>query len=336
MKKNTIVLTHWVHKEVIELLAPHGEILLNQTRDTLPKELLMERMRKATAMMAFMPDCVDDAFLEECPQLRIIGAALKGYDNFDVEACTRNGVWLTIVPDLLTIPTAELAIGLMLALTRNIGPGDNWVRSGKFHGWQPMFYGNGMIGATVGILGMGQVGHTIARRLTGFDTEVIYYDPKPLDRKIEISLSVFSAPFEKVLEKSNYLICAVPLTDQTHHLVDGRTIAAMKRGSYLINIGRGSCVDEGAVVEALSNGHLSGYAADVYEMEDWALDDRPRSVHPGLLAHSDKTVLTPHIGSAVDDIRREIALEAARNIIQGLSGERPVGAINQIKQCIVA
>ena len=140
MKKNTIVLTHWVHKEVIELLAPHGEILLNQTRDTLPKELLMERMRKATAMMAFMPDCVDDAFLEECPQLRIIGAALKGYDNFDVEACTRNGVWLTIVPDLLTIPTAELAIGLMLALARNIGPGDNWVRSGKFHGWQRIWF----------------------------------------------------------------------------------------------------------------------------------------------------------------------------------------------------
>lgn len=336
MKKNTIILTHWVHNEVIELLSPHGELLLNQTRYTLPKELLMERMRRATAMMAFMPDCVNDAFLKECPRLRIIGAALKGYDNFDVDACTRNDVWLTIVPDLLTIPTAELAIGLMLALARNIGPGDHWVRSGEFHGWQPRFYGSGMIGATVGILGMGQVGQTIAKRLTGFDTEVIYCDPKPLDEKIELSLRAFSAPLEKVLEKSDYLICAVPLTDQTHHLVNGRTIASMKRGSYLINIGRGSCVDEGAVVESLDNRHLSGYAADVYEMEDWALDDRPRSVHPGLITHSDKTVLTPHLGSAVNDIRREITLEAARNIIQGLAGEQPVGAINQIKQCIVA
>ncbi len=332
MKKNTIVLTHWVHKEVVELLTPHGELLLNQTRDTLPKELLMARMRRATAMMAFMPDCVDDAFLNECPQLRIIGAALKGYDNFDVDACTRNGVWLTIVPDLLTIPTAELAIGLMLALARNIGPGDNWVRSGKFHGWQPIFYGSGMIGATVGIMGMGQVGHTIARRLTGFDTEVIYYDPQPLDRKIELSLRAFSAPLEEVLEKSDFLICAVPLTSKTHHLLNRRTISAMKRGSFIINIGRGSCVDEGAVVEALDNGKLSGYAADVYEMEDWALDGRPRSVHPGLLARRDKTVLTPHLGSAVNDIRREIALEAARNIIQGLAGEQPVGAINRIEE----
>lgn len=336
MKDNTIVLTHWVHQEVIDTLSPYGELLLNQTRDTLPKDVLMERMQKATAMMAFMPDCVDSKFLEQCPRLKVIGAALKGYDNFDVEACTRHGVWLTIVPDLLTIPTAELAIGLMLALARNIGPGDRWIRSGNFQGWQPIFYGSGLVGATVGILGMGKVGHTIAQRLTGFDTEVLYYDPQPLNREKEISLRAFSAPMEMVLARSDYLICTVPLNSQTQHIINARTIAAMKHGSFLINIGRGSNVDEGAVAVALDSGQLSGYAADVYEMEDWALENRPREIHPGLIAHQDKTVLTPHLGSAVDDIRRAIALEAAWNIVQAIEGDRPAGAINQVNERIVA
>jgi phosphonate dehydrogenase len=332
MNAHTIVLTHWVHQEVIDLLSSHGELVLNQTRDTLPEKVLLERMRHADAMMAFMPDCVDDDFLDQCPRLKVIGAALKGYDNFDVAACTRHGVWFTIVPDRLTIPTAELAIGLMLALARNICPGDRWVRGGGFNGWQPMFYGSGLNGACVGILGMGRVGQTIARRLTGFDIDVIYFDPRPLNVNQEQELGACSAPLDEVLARSDYLICAAPLNERTRHLLDAQTIAAMKGGSYLINIGRGSSVDESAVAVALSSGHLNGYAADVFEMEDWALADRPRCIHPDLLAQKEKTVLTPHLGSAVDDVRKAIALEAARNIIQVLEGRPPMGAVNRIDE----
>lgn len=330
MSTPTIVLTHWVHPEVIDHLSPHGELILNQTRETLSGEELMNRMRQAHAMMAFMPDCVDDAFLRQCPRLKVIGGALKGYDNFDVAACTRHGVWFTMVPDLLTLPTAELAIGLMLALARNIGPGDRWIRSGRFKGWQPLFYGSGLSGARVGLLGMGRVGQTLARMLTGFNAEVRYFDPKTLSATREKDLGVRSAAMEKVLAMSDYLICAAPLNPETRHLLDAPAIAGMKRGSLLINIGRGSSVDEAAVAAALQSGHLAGYAADVFEMEDWALKDRPRTIHPDLLAQKDKTVLTPHLGSAVDAIRKEIALEAARNIIQALEGRIPAGAVNRI------
>lgn len=331
MKAHTIVLTHWVHQEVIDLLSPHGELLLNQTRSTLPQEELRERMRQAHAMMAFMPDCVNDDFLSQCPQLKVIGAALKGCDNFDIDACTRRGVWFTIVADLLTIPTAELAIGLLLALSRNIAPGDRWIRSGDYPGWQPLFYGSGLSGATVGILGMGRVGRTIAQRLTGFETDVIYFDPQPLSMDKEKKLCIRSASMEEVLARSDYLICAVPLNAHTRHLLNARTIDEMKHGSYLINIGRGSSVDEGAVAVALESDHLAGYAADVFEMEDWALEDRPRTIHPTLLELKDKTILTPHLGSAVDDIRKEIALEAARNILQALEGRTPTGALNRLE-----
>jgi phosphonate dehydrogenase len=281
-------------------------------------------------MMAFMPDWVDDGFLRQCPQLKVIGAALKGYDNFDVAACTRHSVWFTIVPDLLTIPTAELAIGLMLALARNIGPGDRFIRNHSFQGWQPLFYGRGLSEAKVGLLGMGRVGQTIARLLSGFNADIRYYDPKPLNVHEEKALGVCPASMEGVLAGSDYLICAAPLNTQTRHLINASTIAAMKPGSLLINIGRGSSVDEGAVAAALESGQLAGYAADVFEMEDWALKNRPRAIHPDLIACQDKTILTPHLGSAVDDIRKEIALEAARNIIEGLNGRIPPGAVNQI------
>jgi len=288
-------------------------------------------MRQAHAMMAFMPDSVDDDFLGQCPQLQVIGAALKGFDNFDVAACSRRGVWFTIVPDLLTMPTAELAVGLMLALARNIGPGDRWVRSGHFQGWRPTFYGSSLTRATVGILGMGRVGCAIARLLMGFDTKVIYFDPQPLDSEQEHFLQARCATLEEVLGKSDFVISATPLNHLTRHLINPRTIAAMRSGSFLINIGRGSVVDELAVAVALDSGHLAGYAADVFEMEDWALEDRPRSIAPALLVQKDNTVFTPHLGSAVDCIRKEIALEAARNIIQALAGRKPQGAVNQVE-----
>ena len=123
-----------------------------------------------------MPDTVDDAFLAACPRLQIVSAALKGFDNFDVAACTRRGVWFTIVPDLLTEPTADLAVGLLLALTRNIFAGDREVRSGRFAGWRPGLYGAGMTGATAGIVGFGQLGRALARRLVAFGAQVVWHD----------------------------------------------------------------------------------------------------------------------------------------------------------------
>jgi phosphonate dehydrogenase len=160
---------------------------------------------------------------------------------------------------------------------------------------------------------------------------VIYCDPQPLDRDQEQILGVRAASMEQLLAGSDYVICAVPLDGETRHLLDARNIPAMKPGSYLINIGRGSSVDESAVADALASGHLAGYAADVFEMEDWALEDRPRTIHPDLLAQKGKTILTPHLGSAVNDVRKEIALEAARNIIEALEGRTPSGALNRIE-----
>lgn len=301
-----VVITQTVFPETIELLAPHAELITGAP------------VRDADALMVFMPDSLDEAFLRECPNLKIVAAALKGRDNFDVEACTRLGIWFTIVPDLLTEPTAELALALMLGLARNVLPGDRLIRSGDFRGWRPILYGTGLTGSTAGIIGFGAVGRSLAGKLSAFSCRVHYYDP----------LVATSTPLETLLASSDFVLPLLPLTPDTFHLLGRENLRLMKRGSYLINVSRGSVVDEEAVADALESGHLAGYAADTFEMEDWARSDRPREINPRLLRMTDHTLFTPHLGSAVASARLQIERAAANNILQALRGERPSGAIN--------
>lgn len=328
--KPKVVITHWVHDEVIQFLQPHSHLHWNGTRESPSKKEVLQSCRDAVGMMVFMPDSLDEDFIGLCPNLKIVAAALKGYDNFDVEACTKHGIWFTIVPDLLTIPTAELTIGLLLGIGRHLAPGDLYIRSGDFRGWRPAFYGMGLEGRIVGIIGMGRVGQAVAKRLSGFEATVFYHDFVSLPRETEEALNISRRSLDEVLSGSDFVVALLPLTAHTKRLINREAIGKMKSGSYLINTGRGSVVDERAVREALDSGHLGGYAADVFEMEDWARPDRPETIDKGLLENTQKTLFTPHLGSAVDKARKEIALTAARNILQALSGERPKDAVNDL------
>jgi phosphonate dehydrogenase len=326
--KPKVVITHWVHQEVIDLLSPHCQVVANESRNTLMNSEVLARAADAEGIMVFMPDSIDHEFLDSCPNLRVVGAALKGYDNFDVDACTQRGIWFTIVPDLLTIPTAELGLALLLGISRRLLEGDAWVRMGNFTGWLPRLYGTGLSGSTVGIIGMGSVGMALAKRLSGFQVNLIYNDIYKLGPTQEADLHLKHASLQEVLATSDFLFPLVPLNLHTKHMIDDQALRNMKRGSFLINVCRGSVVDEQAVVRALETGRLAGYAADVFEMEDWVRPDRPRWVPPNLREHPN-TLFTPHLGSAVDEVRRQIAQEAGQNILQALRGERPQGAINQ-------
>ena len=328
LKKPKVLVTHWVHQPVIDFLQNDFEVIANSSRKTWSREQVLAAARHCDALMAFMPDSVNEAFLTECPHLKIVAAALKGPDNFDINACTRRGVWFTLVPDLLTVPTAELAIALLLGITRRVLEGDDHVRSGEFRGWRPELYGTGLSGRTAGIIGMGAVGRAISIRFSAFGVRVIFADP----RKVTLPRGVVAEQLDldSVIEQSDFLMPLTHLNRDTFHMIGARTLAMMKPGSYLINVGRGSLVDEAAVAAFLASGQLAGYAADVFEMEDWALESRPREVSPLLLADRNRTLFTPHIGSAVDEVRQEIAMEAALNIVDALQGRRPRGAMNDI------
>jgi len=323
MAKPRVLITHWVHPEAIERLSGSCEVVANPTRDTWPAERVRAEAAQCEAMIAFMPDRVDAAFLEACPKLRVVAAALKGADNFDLDACTRRGVWLAVVPQKLAVPTAELALALLLAVTRNLLPGDDRVRSGAFRGWRPQLYGTSLAGGTLGIVGMGSVGRALAPRAAAMGIRIVYADPRLGPGEYE------RVSIEELLAQSDFVIPLVHLAPETHHLIGTQALARMKPGAYLVNVGRGSLVDEAAIAASLATGRLAGYAADVFEMEDWALEARPRAVHPALLADRERTFFTPHLGSAVDAARRGIELEAAENVLDVFGGRRPRGALNE-------
>ena len=207
------------------------------------------------------------------PELRVIGAALKGYDNIDVDAASEPGIQVTIVPDLLTAPTAELAIGLTIALGRHIAAGDAAIRKSGFAGWRPQLYGTGIGNSTVGIVGFGHVGQAIARLLSGFGCRIVAFDAEPFE-----SRGTEAMAFEDVLKSADIVVLGLPLTETTAGLIDADAIGRMRPGALLVNPARGSLVDEAAVADALDSGQLGGYAADVFECEDWARPDRPTSI----------------------------------------------------------
>lgn len=322
-----VVVANRIHPSVEERLAVVGPLLVNREATPWSGERLGQHCGEAEALMAFMTERIDADFLDACPRLKIIAGALKGYNNMDVAACTERGIHVTVVPDLLTEPTAELTIGLIISLIRNLGPGDRLIRSGGFEGWRSSLYGGSLAGATVGILGAGAVGRATLRMLAGFDCRRLYCDPRPLPADVERRLQATAVDQDALVAGSDILVLAVHLTPDNRHLVNREFIAAMRPGSYLVNPARGSLVHEEAVADALDSGHLAGYAADTFELEDWQLDDRPSQVS-ARLRQSDRTVLTPHIGSAVRQVREAIEAEAAGNIIDVLEGRRPRGLVN--------
>jgi len=317
-----ILVTNPIHAEVLARLQRVGVVEMNSGTEPWTKQQLVMRAKDADAIMGFMNDSVDDDLLAKAPCLRVLACALKGYDSYDIAACTRAGVWVSIVPDLLTEPTAELAVGLAIALARNVSLGDAQVRSGAFHGWRPRLYGTGLAGATVAVVGLGCVGRAIIERLAGFGVaRLVGIDPMHKLHGVE------TLALEEALTLADFVFVAAPLTPSSLHMIDARALAYSRSGQFIINVGRGSVVDEEAIAAALEAGNLGGYAADVFACEDWGLPQRPPVV-PARLCAQANTLFTPHLGSAVRDVRLAIEHRAADNIIAVLEGNEPADAIN--------
>lgn len=293
-----------------------------------PASQVLELARGAEGLIACMADRVDNAFLDRCPGLRVVAATLKGYDNFDTDACARRGVWLTIVPDTIIAPTAELALGLIIGIMRRVGEADRAVRSGSFAGWRPRLYGSSLAGATVGIVGMGELGRAIAERLRAFGPRFVYHDSRPLPAADERQLGVVRVGLGELVAASEVIVIALPLAGGTCGLLDSAVLRSARPGAFVVNVGRGSVVYEVAVADALDENRLGGYAAEVFAMEDWALPGRPAAIPDRLLKHP-RTLFTPHLGSAVNDVRKQMSMQAALQVRQVLSGERPANAVNQ-------
>jgi glyoxylate reductase len=284
-------------------------------------EELREAVAGADAVVTLLHDQVDGALLDAAgPQLRCVANVAVGFDNIDVPAATERGVVVTNTPGVLVDATADLAMALILSVTRRVGEGERFVRARRPWSWDLSFMlGAGLAGKTLGVIGLGAIGRAVAARARAFGLEIVYAAPRAAPADVERALSARHAALDELLADSDVVTLHCPLTPQTRHLIDARALGLMRRSAFLINTARGPVVDEDALVEALRAGALAGAGLDVYENEP--------EVHPGLL-ELENVVLLPHLGSATRETRTAMATLAAENAVAVLEGRRPSTPVN--------
>lgn len=253
---------------------------------------LLAAVRDQNGVVSMLTDTVDDEFLEAAgDQLRVVANYAVGFDNVDVDACTRRSVIVANTPEVLTTATAELTVALMLNLVRRVGEGDRMLRAGKSWIWSPTFMpGVSLRGRLLGVIGLGRIGREVARICEALGMAVIYTNragPAP-------DVPWRFASLSEIFKESDIITLHCPLTPETRHLIDRDALAKMKRDAYLVNTSRGALVNEGELAEALQNGKIAGAALDVFEREP-EIEER--------LIRCENVVLAPHLGSAAHETR---------------------------------
>jgi glyoxylate reductase len=266
------------------------------------KAELLARAPELEGLLALLTDPVDAELIAAAPRLKAISNYAVGVDNIDLDAAAARGLPVGNTPGVLTDTTADLALALMLGISRHLAEGDAYVRRGDWVTWETgLLLGHDLHGATVGIIGFGRIGQAVARRLEGFGCEVVCTSRSG------------GVPLEELLERSDFVSVHCPLTPETRGLIDDQAIGRMKPAAYLVNTARGPIVDTDALTLALNDGRIAGAALDVTDPEPLP-GDHPLLKAPNLL-------VLPHLGSATHATRERMADMAVDNLLAGLAGK---------------
>ena len=321
MSEPKIVVTRRIPEPAVEILREAGDVWVSPDDRPLEVSELHDAIAGADVVVTLLHDKVDDAFLDAAgDQLRAVCNVAVGFDNIDVPAATKRGVLVTNTPAVLTEATADLAMTLILAVTRRIGEGERLIRAREPWSWHMfMLLGTGLQGKTLGVVGMGAIGQSLARRAKAFGMEIVYSDARQAPAEVEQELGARRVELDELLRTADVVSIHAPLMDETRHLINAETLGLMKDSAYLVNSARGPIVDEAALVDALKAGQIAGAGLDVYENEP--------ETHPGLV-DLDNVVLLPHLGSATIETRTAMGVLAAENAVLALRGERPKTPVN--------
>jgi glyoxylate reductase len=321
MAEPKIVVTRRIPEPAVEVLQEAGDVWVSPDDRPLEVDELHAAIAGADVVVTLLHDKVDDAFFDAAgDQLKAVCNVAVGFDNIDVPAATKRGVLVTNTPAVLTEATADLAMTLILAVTRRIGEGERLIRAREPWSWHMfMLLGTGLQGKTLGVVGMGAIGQSLARRAKAFGMDIVYSDARQAPAEVEQELGARRVELDELLRTADVVSIHAPLMDETRHLINADTLALMKESSYLVNSARGPIVDEAALVDALRDGKIAGAGLDVYENEP--------ETHPGLI-DLDNVVLLPHLGSATIETRTAMGVLAAENAVLALRGERPKTPVN--------
>ncbi|ASJ03469.1 hydroxyacid dehydrogenase [Thermococcus profundus] len=286
-------------------------------------EELAEKIGDYDGLIVSPLNRVPKEVIERAERLKVISCHSAGYDHVDVEAATEKGIYVTKVSGWLSEAVAEFAVGLTIALLRKIPYTDKLIRKGEWEShakiWSSFKDIETVYGKKVGILGMGAIGKAIARRMKAMGTEIFYWS-RSRKANIEAEVGAKHLPLDEVLRESDIVILALPATPETYHIINEERLKLLE-GKYLVNIGRGTLVDEKAVVKAIEEGKLKGYATDVFEKE-------PVTEHP-LFEYEWETVLTPHHAGLSREAMEDMGFQAVRNLLTVLRGEVPDTLVNR-------
>ena len=318
--KKRILVTREVFDETIEFLQGQFEVESNQTDRLFGRDDLVAVLRGKDGVQTSSSDRVDGELLDLCPTVKAVCNTAVGYNNIDIEACTRRGVMVTNTPGVLTDSVADYSIGMVIATCRRMTEGENYLRSGEWKGtFLKQILGQDVHGATLGLLGFGRIGQAIARRARGFDMKILYHSRNRAAPEAEEESGAVYVGKEELLRRADVLLLILPYTPETHHCIGPKELSMMKPSAVLVNMARGGIVDDAALIQALKNKTIRAAGLDVYENEP--------KLNTGFLELKN-VVLSPHIASASEPTRRAMAMTAAKNLVAALSGETPPNLLN--------
>ncbi len=301
-------------REGFDLLCPSEDYALSKAE-------ILAGVKDREALISMLSDPVDTEVLAAAPALRIIANYAVGYNNIDLETATARRIAVTNTPGVLTETTADLTWALLLTVGRRLVEGDRLVRERRWRGWAPtQLLGADIHGKTLGIIGMGRIGQSVARRAMGFGMRVLYYSRTRLDVRVDRELAAQFQTLHDLLAASDFVTVHTPLSPSTHHLLGPKEFARMKRTAFLINTSRGPVVDEAALVEALESGQIAGAGLDVYEKEPEV---------PERLLRLPQVVLLPHLGSASVETRIRMGEMVLDNLRAFFEGRHPPNQVNR-------
>jgi len=311
--KPIVTVTNIFPQVALDKLSSECDLKINRT--SLTKEELKQKVSGSDAVISYLTDRIDQDIIDRGTKLKIIANYGAGFNNIDVTYASERGIWVTNTPNVLHETTADLTWAMILGAARRIVSADRYTREGKFQGWgAKLFLGGDVHEKTLGIIGLGEIGRSVARRAIGFNMRTLYHQRNRLPKEEEKKLNAEHVTFEQILRESDFLTLHVPLTEETEYMIGNDEIALMKKTAYLIHTARGKVIDDYALVAALREGRLAGAALDVYE-------DEPELTEG--MRELDNLMILPHIGSASFETRDKMALLVADNILDALEGKTP-------------
>jgi glyoxylate reductase len=315
-----VFITRKIPEEAIELLKEKKfKVKVYPGDGPIPEDSLKKEVRDADGIISLLTDKFNADVFSQMKHCKVIANYAVGYNNIDIEYASGRNIIITNTPDILTDATADITIALLLTCARRIIEGEKFMRDKKFTGWKPeLLLGYDLKNKYFGIIGAGRIGTAAAIRAQAFGCRILYYS-RSRNKLLEQKTGGKKISLHKILKNSDFISVHIPLTTETHHLLDREKLSLLKPSAILINTSRGEIIDEKILIKILKKKKIFAAGLDVYEGEP--------QINPQLY-ELENAVILPHIGSATIETRRNMALLCAKNIIAVLSGKKPLTPVN--------